>query len=286
MICWEVHFGTTPFEATVQLARKLVVRRLRSAWERSDHHHALSGQQGSALAGQMTEPPLHQVPGDRNADGLGHHEAHPWSGEHTWLGALGRPAPAGGPPSVDHRSDGHGGRPLENDWVRSDGFWGRARPAAHASGSEAVATLATAGRQDGAAGAGAHPQTEAVGLVPTAVVRLERALAQRIHSTRGAWLKSPITGWPCGSRHCGQPAPRTNDPVDCRGHAAPVDAGFDLPTVRAGCQQGQFGERPWRAGPRSPDHRRSACSGPTRRCLGILPPVACGQLLIRRRASC
>ena len=147
---------------------------------------------------------------------------------------------------MDHRSDGHGGRPLENDWVRSDGYWRRARPAAHASGSEAVATLATTGRQDGAAGAGAHPQTEAVGLVPTAVVRLERALAQRIHSTRGAWLISPITG-SCRASHasCGQPAPRTNDPVDCRGHAAPVDAGFDLPTVRAGCQQGQFGDRPW-----------------------------------------
>jgi len=89
---------------------------------------------------------------------------------------------------VAHRSDGHGARPLENEGVRSDGYWGRARPAAHASGSEAVATLATAGRKDGAAGAGAHPQTEAVGLVPTTVVRLERALAQRVHSTRGAWL--------------------------------------------------------------------------------------------------
>ena len=92
---------------------------------------------------------------------------------------------------MDHRSDGHGARPLENEGVRSDGYWRRARPAAHASGSEAVATLATAGRQDGAAGAGAHPQTEAVGLVPTTVVRLKRALAQRdsLHS-RGLADKS------------------------------------------------------------------------------------------------
>jgi len=199
-------------------------------------------------------------------------------------------APAGGPPSVDHRSDGHGARPLGNEGVRSDGFWRRARPAAHASGSEAVATLATAGRQDGAAGAGAHPQTEAVGLVPTTVVRLERALAQRdsLHS-RGLADKSDHRVVPCG--HC-RPAPLTNDPADCRGHAAPVDAGYDLPTVRAGRQQGQFGEllrsavasTLWRT--TRTQAARAACSGPTRRSLWILPRLACGQLLIRRRASC
>jgi hypothetical protein len=99
---------------------------------------------------------------------------------------------------VGHRSADHGARPLESEGARSDGYWRIARPAAHASGSEAVATLATAGRQDGAAGAGAHPQAEAMGLVPTAVVRLERALAHGIHSTRGAGLKGPISGWPCG----------------------------------------------------------------------------------------
>jgi hypothetical protein len=45
------------------------------------------------------------------------------------------------------------------------------------SDRELVATLATARGQDGAAGAGTHPQAKAVGLVPAAVVRLERALA-------------------------------------------------------------------------------------------------------------
>ena len=48
--------------------------------------------------------------------------------------------------------------------------------------------------QDRAAGAGAHAQAKTVGLVPAPVVRLERALAQRIHSTRGAGYNSPVTG--------------------------------------------------------------------------------------------
>jgi hypothetical protein len=46
-----------------------------------------------------------------------------------------------------------------------------------ASGREALATLRTTGCEDGATGTGAHPKTEAVLLVPTTVVRLERPLA-------------------------------------------------------------------------------------------------------------
>jgi hypothetical protein len=115
-----------------------------------------------------------------------------------------------------------------------------------ASGGEAVAALATTAGQDGAAGAGAHAQPEAVGLVPAPVVRLERALAQRIHSTRGAGYGSPVTG-------VGSCEPRRQSWVNwhrspmerpvrsgCHGHAAPVDAGADLPTVRGARGQGQF----------------------------------------------
>jgi hypothetical protein len=46
-----------------------------------------------------------------------------------------------------------------------------------ASGREALATLRTTRCEDGAARTGAHPKTEAVLLVPTTVVRLERPLA-------------------------------------------------------------------------------------------------------------
>lgn len=45
------------------------------------------------------------------------------------------------------------------------------------SGGQVGATLATAGREDRAAGTGAHTQPEAVGLRATTVVRLEGALA-------------------------------------------------------------------------------------------------------------
>ncbi len=89
--------NTTPFQAAVQLDRKLVVRRLRSAWEGADHHHALSGQQGSALAGQVTQSPQHLVPGDGGADGLGDHEPDPWSRSRTLVGVLG-----GGHKQVHH----------------------------------------------------------------------------------------------------------------------------------------------------------------------------------------
>src|ERR671929_1697725 len=45
------------------------------------------------------------------------------------------------------------------------------------SGGELLATLAPTAGDDRPARAGAHPQPEAVGLGPAAVVRLERALA-------------------------------------------------------------------------------------------------------------
>src|ERR671929_942788 len=49
--------------------------------------------------------------------------------------------------------------------------------AGNTSGGELLAALAAAAGDDGAARTGAHPQPEAVGLGPTTVVRLERALA-------------------------------------------------------------------------------------------------------------
>ena len=54
---------------------------------------------------------------------------------------------------------------------------GRAGRAGRRSGRQLAAALAAAGGDDGAAGAGAHAQPEAVRLGPAAVVRLEGALA-------------------------------------------------------------------------------------------------------------
>jgi len=59
---------------------------------------------------------------------------------------------------------------------RSGAATGR-RPGARRSGREPRATLGPATGQDGATGAGAHPQAEPVGLRPPTVVRLEGALA-------------------------------------------------------------------------------------------------------------
>src|SRR3712207_8317343 len=57
------------------------------------------------------------------------------------------------------------------------------------SGGELLATLAPTAGDDGPARAGAHPQTEAVGLGPAAVVRLERAVVHEVlplHDINGA----------------------------------------------------------------------------------------------------
>src|SRR3712207_4515711 len=57
------------------------------------------------------------------------------------------------------------------------------------SGGELLAALAPTAGDDRPARAGAHPQPEAVGLRPAAVVRLERALAHEVlllHDVDGA----------------------------------------------------------------------------------------------------
>jgi hypothetical protein len=46
------------------------------------------------------------------------------------------------------------------------------------SGRQAATALATPGRNDRAAGAGPHPQTETMSTAATPIARLERALAQ------------------------------------------------------------------------------------------------------------
>src|SRR5919206_4205584 len=61
--------------------------------------------------------------------------------------------------------------------------------AGNTSGGELLATLAPTAGDDRPARAGAHPQPEAVGLGPAAVVRLERALAHEVllrHDIGGA----------------------------------------------------------------------------------------------------
>src|SRR5687768_1640728 len=80
------------------------------------------------------------------------------------------------------------------------------------SGGELLATLAPTAGEDRPARAGAHPQPEAVGLGPPAVVRLERALAHEVllrHDIGGA--HPPVGGHAGGGRTDGD-VPHPDDP--------------------------------------------------------------------------
>src|SRR3954447_3424803 len=114
--------------------------------------------------------------------------------------------------------------------------------AGNTSGGELLATLAPTAGQDRAAGAGAHPQPEAVGLGPAAVVRLERALAHGVlllHDIGGA--PPPGGGRARGTRSNGgsrTPVPRKLVTLRCgirripdlRGWTA-LDAGRPEPST-------------------------------------------------------
>ena len=71
--------------------------------------------------------------------------------------------------------------------------------AGNTSGGELLAALATTAGEDRAARTGAHPQPEAVGLGPTTVVRLERALAHEglpLRQRCGRRCRTPPGGGP------------------------------------------------------------------------------------------
>src|SRR5215210_4334235 len=80
--------------------------------------------------------------------------------------------------------------------------------AGNTSGGELLATLAPTTGEDRPARAGAHPQPEAVGLRPSAVVRLERALAHGVlplHDIGGA--HPPVGGHARGDTGAAAAAP-------------------------------------------------------------------------------
>src|SRR6476469_9195335 len=80
--------------------------------------------------------------------------------------------------------------------------------AGNTSGGELLATLAPTAGEDRPARAGAHPQPEPVGLGPTTVVRLERALAHEVlplHDIGGA--PPPVGGCARGAGTAVAPHP-------------------------------------------------------------------------------
>ena len=74
------------------------------------------------------------------------------------------------------------------------------QPSANNSGRDLLAALAAAGGKDGAAGAGAHPLTEAVHLRPPTVVRLERTLAHWNSRSLGKTVLKTRAGMSCAAR--------------------------------------------------------------------------------------
>src|SRR4051794_41887286 len=85
--------------------------------------------------------------------------------------------------------------------------------AGNTSGGELLATLAPTAGDDRPPGAGAHPQPEAVRLGPTAVVRLEGALAHEV-------LLLHDIGGPRPPRRPGPPGPDPPNGVPPRGDRA------------------------------------------------------------------
>lgn len=125
----------------------------------------------------------------------------------------GRPRPTGGEPP---RAAPHDVRIGRRGGSRRTGGAGSTLAArgghrrAGRSGREALATLATAGGDDRATRTGAHPKTEAVLLVPTTVVRLERPLA---HWNDSGYSRSRMSTNPLiGSAQGGCPAHRRRNP--------------------------------------------------------------------------
>jgi hypothetical protein len=109
------------------------------------------------------------------------------------------------------------------------------------SGRQALATLAAAGGEDGAARTGAHPKAEAVLLVPTTVVRLERPLAHWNDS--GTCLEIALSTNPLIDLPLVQVLQVARESVNQHGRSSSAARNgrlnTDRPTVRGGLWTGQ-----------------------------------------------
>src|SRR3954469_20629776 len=97
--------------------------------------------------------------------------------------------------------------------------------AGNTSGGELLATLAPTTGEDRPARAGAHPQPEAVGLGPAAVVRLERALAHEVLPLHGIGGAVPPAHRPPPGAPPPPPAGPAGGPPRARREPHPVTPG-------------------------------------------------------------
>lgn len=151
--------------------------RITRTGQRSYDNQATGGKYGQAFADKMPKLALHPRPDDGTTDGFAHDETRTYR--------------EGTPPrrvrvksTVAHVDDQERPSGPASSAYRDREFFAPPQPMLgrqHVmtwwkSGGQTGATLATAGREDRAAGTGTHPQPEPVGLGATAVVRLEGAL--------------------------------------------------------------------------------------------------------------
>jgi len=115
------------------------------------------------------------------------------------------------------------------------------------SGRQLVAALTSTGGQDGATGAGTHPQAEAVGLGPATVVGLKGALAH-------GYLSTVVNCW-CGAARSPQGNLRHGSRTAQNGRTEPTQ--FRVRTVRRDGQTRQ--PRPAAADYRDNATRRRRC---------------------------
>lgn len=173
-------------QTTVEVGAEFLVRRGSGRGEGADDQLAAGRQPVQALSAQVAEPALDPMAGHGVPDRAADHEAHPGresartarvvdemhhQGVAATAPAVARDTAQVGAAAEAMRLREHGreGTGAESRAVEPEG-----------SDSEALAALATTGGQDGASGAGAHAQPEAVHLVAAAVVRLVRTLAHEL----------------------------------------------------------------------------------------------------------
>lgn len=156
--------------------------------------------------------------------------------------------PTGEPPRARAALGRHGASPRRSHSHGAFGSQAAARARRRSrSGRQLAATLTPARRHDGAPGAGAHPQPEAVRLGPPAIVRLERALA---HVGTPSFEKQSPPGWTAQVR----PALRGDDQVVRIGvRDDRRSPGFSPSGPRPGGTQTlqRYGSKPWLVKPGS-----------------------------------
>ncbi len=168
-----------PLQCGIEIAGKLTVIGFARARQGSHHHQATGGQRFEPVTHEVAQPAFDTVADHRAAHRLAHDETRTCRGDSSprrvrvRFGAeVDDEEWAPGPASSSNR-----GREVLAPPQPRLGRQHVMDLESGCSGRQAGATLATAGREDRAAGTGAHAQAEAVGLRATAVVRLEGALA-------------------------------------------------------------------------------------------------------------